>query len=80
MSRPRQRNARGRSAPRHARPRVWRARRAQYRGARNSQQSELVRRISSQDADERMPPANSTRQLSNAKIAMLKAWVDEGVK
>jgi len=46
----------------------------------NSEQSELVRRIGSQDTDERMPPANSTRQLSPAEIAVLKAWVDEGAK
>jgi hypothetical protein len=46
----------------------------------DSQQSELVRRIRSQDMDQRMPPANSTRQLSTAEIDMLTAWVDQGAK
>lgn len=46
----------------------------------NSGQSELVRRIRSQDPDERMPPALSTRQLSEAEIEILTAWVDEGAK
>jgi hypothetical protein len=46
----------------------------------NSQQSELVQRIRSQDADQRMPPADSKRQLSPAEIDVLTAWVDEGAK
>ncbi|MGD9647970.1 MAG: DUF1553 domain-containing protein [Pirellulales bacterium] len=40
--------------------------------------SELYRRIASEDADERMPPADSHRPLNAAQIAKLKQWIDEG--
>ena len=46
----------------------------------DSEQSALVRRIRSQDIDERMPPAHSTRQLSSTEIDVLTSWVDEGAK
>lgn len=46
----------------------------------DSMRSELVRRIRSNDADERMPPADSTRQLTPAEIDLLTSWVDEGAK
>ena len=44
----------------------------------NSKQSEFVRRVSSQDPEVRMPPANSNRQLSPHQIELLRRWVDEG--
>ena len=40
--------------------------------------SELIRRLTSDDADERMPPADAERQLTPEEIAKLKRWVDEG--
>src|SRR5688500_12578914 len=40
--------------------------------------SELIRRITSGDADERMPPPDSKLKLSPAEIALLGRWVDEG--
>ncbi|MBL8829334.1 MAG: PSD1 domain-containing protein [Planctomycetaceae bacterium] len=45
-----------------------------------STMSELVRRITSTDADERMPPPKSNRSLSAEQIALLKRWIDEGAK
>jgi hypothetical protein len=45
-----------------------------------SDQSELVRRISSQDADEQMPPPDSNRKLTPQQIALLRRWVDEGAR
>jgi hypothetical protein len=45
-----------------------------------SAMSELVRRITSTNADERMPPPKSNRSLSAEQIALLKRWIDEGAK
>jgi hypothetical protein len=42
--------------------------------------SELYRRISSTDVDERMPPADAARQLTNTEIKQIKAWIDRGAK
>ncbi|MGE0607790.1 MAG: PSD1 and planctomycete cytochrome C domain-containing protein [Pirellulales bacterium] len=42
------------------------------------QASELFRRISSPDAAERMPPADSQRQLSEAQIALIERWIEQG--
>jgi mono/diheme cytochrome c family protein len=42
--------------------------------------SELVRRISSGDPDERMPPADFKKSLSAEEVAVLKQWVAEGAK
>ncbi len=44
-----------------------------------SAQSELVKRITTTDADDQMPPPDSKRKLTPAQIALLKRWVDEGV-
>ncbi len=46
--------------------------------ARNSQSSELVRRIVSTDENERMPPLDSGITLTGSEIAELVRWVDEG--
>ncbi|MDZ4853187.1 MAG: PSD1 and planctomycete cytochrome C domain-containing protein [Pirellulaceae bacterium] len=40
--------------------------------------SELIRRILSDDPDERMPPPNSNRQLSNQQKQRLKQWIEDG--
>ncbi|MGI9428754.1 MAG: PSD1 and planctomycete cytochrome C domain-containing protein, partial [Bythopirellula sp.] len=40
--------------------------------------SELLRRITSDDPDERMPPADQKQQLSQDQIALLQRWIDEG--
>ncbi|MBC8112821.1 MAG: DUF1549 domain-containing protein, partial [Candidatus Saccharimonas sp.] len=40
--------------------------------------SELVRRITSTDPDEVMPPRTSTRSLTAAQIKLLTRWIDEG--
>jgi len=39
--------------------------------------SELVRRVSTDDTDERMPPEG--KPLSGKQIALLRAWIDDGV-
>jgi hypothetical protein len=42
--------------------------------------SELVRRITAEDAEERMPPPESNRTLTPKQIELLTRWVDEGAK
>ena len=41
-------------------------------------ESELVRRITSDDESERMPPVDSGKKLSKEQIELLKRWVAEG--
>ena len=43
-------------------------------------ESELIARIVSDDADLRMPPADSGKSLSAAEIKLLKQWVSEGAE
>jgi hypothetical protein len=43
-----------------------------------SDASELIHRIESDDAHERMPPQKSNRQLTAAEKALLRRWVDQG--
>ena len=43
-------------------------------------ESELVRRVFAEDADERMPPRSANSQLSDAERQTLKRWVAEGAK
>jgi len=43
-------------------------------------ESEIYRRITSQDPDEVMPKSNSGKKLSSAQIALLKRWIEEGAK
>ncbi len=43
-------------------------------------QSDLVRRIFSQDADEAMPPAESKLKLTDAEKQKLRQWIAEGAK
>jgi hypothetical protein len=40
--------------------------------------SELVRRITSDDPEERMPPKGSGRELTKAQIETLRRWIAEG--
>ncbi|WP_417382568.1 PSD1 and planctomycete cytochrome C domain-containing protein [Gimesia sp.] len=45
-----------------------------------SGQSKLIQLVSSQVAEERMPPADSESALSKKEIALLRAWIDQGAK
>lgn len=45
---------------------------------KNTAKSELIRRISSSDANEQMPPKDSGKSLSADQIATLNRWVAEG--
>ena len=40
--------------------------------------SQLIRRISSDDPDVRMPPPEAHRQLTADEIALLKSWIQDG--
>lgn len=42
------------------------------------EKSELIRRITSPDEDDRMPPAKFSKQLTSAQIDTLRRWVVEG--
>ncbi len=42
--------------------------------------SELVRRITATDEEERMPPADSGKKLKPAEVELLKRWIAEGAK
>ncbi len=42
--------------------------------------SELIRRITATDLDERMPPSDSGRSLNSQQIDLLKRWVAEGAE
>jgi len=45
------------------------------------EQSELIRRVTTADADERMPPADSTKKrLTLRQIAMLRRWIKQGAR
>src|SRR5262249_10804233 len=45
-----------------------------------SADSELIRRVSSSEAGEMMPPAKTNRKLTPGQIQTLKRWIDEGAK
>ncbi len=45
-----------------------------------SMESDLVRRITSDDPETRMPPASSGKHLTAAQIERLTRWIDEGAK
>jgi mono/diheme cytochrome c family protein len=40
--------------------------------------SEIIRRITADDPDERMPPADSGRTLTGAQIELVRRWVEQG--
>lgn len=46
----------------------------------NVDDSELVARILSEDADERMPPVDSGKKLSKAQTDLLRRWISEGAE
>jgi hypothetical protein len=43
-------------------------------------QSAIIARIVSTDPDERMPPPDSGKKLSDADVAMIRAWVESGAE
>jgi hypothetical protein len=45
---------------------------------KDSNKSELYRRISSADPDEVMPPPKSPHKLNVTQIALIRRWIDEG--
>src|SRR5437879_4671164 len=42
------------------------------------QKSELYRRITTEDAKERMPPAKSGKKLTKRQIDLLRRWIEQG--
>jgi hypothetical protein len=46
----------------------------------SAEDSELIRRITTKDADERMPPEDEGRQLTKRQIALLTRWIEQGAK
>ncbi|QDV49701.1 PSD1 and planctomycete cytochrome C domain-containing protein [Gimesia fumaroli] len=46
----------------------------------NSEQSKLVELVSTQVAEERMPPVDAGTALMEQEIAKLRAWIDQGAK
>ncbi|MDA1017105.1 MAG: PSD1 and planctomycete cytochrome C domain-containing protein [Planctomycetota bacterium] len=51
---------------------------AARKGVAHSIAGELIKRITSTDADELMPPASTGRELTTREIAILKRWVEQG--
>jgi hypothetical protein len=43
-------------------------------------ESELYQRITAEDPEERMPPADSGKSLTPAEVARLKTWIEEGAE
>jgi hypothetical protein len=43
-----------------------------------AEESELIRRVTSDDADERMPPVRLGKPLSKAEVETLRAWIAAG--
>ena len=43
-------------------------------------ESEALRRMTASDPDERMPPADSGKSLSEAQIAIVRRWVEQGAR
>ncbi len=48
--------------------------------ARDPKQSELIRRLTTTDEDDKMPPAKSGKHLTAAQIDLLGRWVEQGAK
>ncbi len=46
----------------------------------DSTSSELIRRIYTLDSDDRMPPEDSGKELSEPEKELLKAWIDQGAE
>ncbi|MCA9178541.1 MAG: PSD1 domain-containing protein [Planctomycetales bacterium] len=45
-----------------------------------SADSELVRRLVTEDLDERMPPPDTGKSLSPEQVALIKRWIDNGAE
>src|SRR5262249_27306155 len=43
-----------------------------------AEESDLYKRVTSDDPNKKMPPAKHARQLTAEQIAVLKKWIDEG--
>ncbi|HEY2934388.1 MAG TPA: DUF1553 domain-containing protein [Acidobacteriota bacterium] len=46
----------------------------------NPQQSEIYRRVSSQDETERMPHISSGRKLTERQIELIRRWIEQGAR
>lgn len=46
----------------------------------SSDDSELLRRLTTDDVDELMPPRESNRSLSEKEISLIRRWIDQGAK
>ena len=46
----------------------------------NAAASELIKRVTSKDPDERMPPEDAGDPLEPQQIQLLKSWIDQGAK
>ena len=44
----------------------------------DTEESEMLRRLRSDDPDERMPPPDQVRQLTDEQIALIERWIEEG--
>lgn len=43
-------------------------------------ESEIIKRLTSNDASERMPPADSGKTVTPEQIELIKRWIDQGAK
>ena len=46
----------------------------------SSSKSELIRRLRSNDPEERMPPPTSNRRVNDAQIKLLERWINDGAR
>ncbi len=46
----------------------------------SARRSLLIRRVTSEDAEERMPPAETNHRLSSRDIAVISRWIDQGAE
>ena len=46
----------------------------------SARRSKVVRRISAEDVDERMPPADTNHRLTAREIAIISKWIDQGAE
>src|SRR5437867_6462396 len=47
---------------------------------RHHEKSELVRRITTDDPDDKMPPPKSGKKLTAQEIELLKKWIEQGAQ
>ncbi len=46
----------------------------------NAAKSELLKRITTKDADDLMPPTKTGKQLTTAQVDLLRRWIEQGAK